>query len=821
MNTKSRRLLLLAPLIMLMTFLGTVFTPWLTSIVGADLAYTYTDTNYSGVTGPNPQTNSGTLNFTKGSAGNGTYTASGSNPVGSGNCTYTIVTSDKKYDGANSGTIDGGQCPGVGKLGPPQNITIGKPSNSGSSGSTTSTTDSSTSSTSGPDINCGGISLNWILCPFEEGLTTAVRGIDAIINGLLQIDTNSIFSNCPDATSSTNCTTSAAYKSAWSGMRTIALALLVLAALVMIISQALGFEFVDAYTIRKVLPRLIAAAIGITLSWQLLQFFVTFTNDLGLGVRNLIYSPFSGLPQSIALGNAGGFLGIILGVVGAVFLGWGMLSFIATALLAVFIAILVLVIRQVLIIFLILIAPLAIVSYILPNTKKMYDIWWDFFAKALLMFPFIMAFIAVGRVFASVAATNATAPGVTGAVKAIDGVLAFVAYFAPYFLLPLTFKFAGGALRNIGGFVNDRGRGGFDRLRKYRANTAAERFKRAQSQSLWDNNSRIGRQANKLASWGTSPVANTAYYGRNIPGLKKRGYGVAASIDRAKVEQSSKLFEEINKMGYNDKAYRALTGQWSDEQRSAFNAVGVTKPPTSLADLQKVATAMKGLGGTDAIGGTAIEGSLGRLASLYQDPEMTKANIQAAGIMGLSAHGFADGNDLAGTGNFLRASGGAGFAQSVISQAQLLGQRSRPDIKAGYGVTIDKDGVFKNGMLDGRMSNVLDTFSAQDLAGAKGGAIEAVKPEILRRLDGSKGEQFQRAQRDQLFSWAGPYSQASADVKARALDIIYEKGADDSYTRPDLVQQFQDYTRQDMAGNPNRLPGPGPEPDQQPPPGGG
>jgi hypothetical protein len=53
--------------------------------------------------------------------------------------------------------------------------------------------------------------------------------------------------------------------------------------------------------------------------------------------------------------------------------------------------------------------------------------------------------------------------------------MGFAAYFLPYFLLPATFKFAGGALRQIGGFVNDRHRGGFDRLRQFRANTAKRR----------------------------------------------------------------------------------------------------------------------------------------------------------------------------------------------------------------------------------------------------------------------------------------------------------------------------------------------------------
>jgi len=660
-----------------------------------------------------------------------------------------------------------------------------------------------------PDVDCGGLSLNWIVCPIELGLQKAVSGIDGIINNLLEVNTDSIFSNCAAGATSTNCKTSNAYKKAWSSMRSIALALLVLGVLIMVIAQASGFDAIDAYTIRKVLPRVIIAAIGITLSWVLLKFFVSFANDVGNSIRALIYAPFSGLSKGIHPGWAGG-LGVgILTLAGSILLGFGLLSFLATALLAVLLAVLVLIIRQVLIVFLIIIAPIAIVSYILPNTKKMYDIWWDFFAKGLMMFPFIAAFIATGRVFAQVASEQAQSAASGAITSQVYGILAFVSYFAPYFLLPLTLRFAGGALGTIGGFVNDRSKGGFDRLRQYRANRAKDRFQRAQSQSLWDNNSRIGRQANKVATWVTSPGSNAAYYGRNIPGLRKAGYRVASQIGQAKVEQSGKLFEELNKLGYNDKAYRVLTGQWSAKQRRVFEAHGIKEAPKTLDDLRKIANVMQTdttkdengdllLSQTDRIGGAAIDGSLGRLATLYRDPEMTKANLQAAGIMGLSAHGFASGEDLAGVGNDLTDGGkDASFAQAIISQSQVMGARSRPDIKAGYGIVIktNEDGAkqFVSGISaeGGRADALLDTLSAQDLAGAKGGAIDALKSTIYDRLviqpeRAAQGnlspeqkatiKRKQDAQKDQLFQWASPYSVASNDVKVKALEMIDELG---------------------------------------------
>lgn len=796
MKTKMRPRILLLLAGFLIAFIGLTLSPTLpkasAAAIGKDNTFTY-NKDYTVVTWQFPD-NSG-LN----SSGYGGYDlkSSKTNPLLYGNgsvgtCGASLLVKSLKATTGQFFT----QCNDTKGT----TVSIIDP-NSGTTGTTSTTgTGTGTSTASGADINCGGLSLNWILCPIEEGLTSAIKVVDNVIVGLLEINTNSIFSSC--TSSKTDCVTSAAYKSAWSSMRNIALALLVLAALVMIISQALGYDFVDAYTIRKVMPRLIAAAIGITLSWQLLQFFVNFTNDVGLGVRSLIYTPFAGLQQSIELGNAGGLLGLILLGAGVVLLGWGMLTFLVTALLAVLVAVLVLIVRQVLIIFLLLVAPLAIVAYILPNTKKMYDVWWDFFAKALLMFPLIMAFIATGRVFASVAATNAKAASFP--LNAVDGVLAFVAYFAPYFLLPLTFRFAGGALRNIGGFVSDRHNGAFERLRKYRSNTASERYKRAQGQSLWDNNKWTGKQANKLASWGTSPISNAAYAARNkrglrhLAGMQKRGFAVASAIEGARIEQSSKLFEELNKMGYNDKAYRLLSGQHNDlsqETKDKLSSRGLLgKAPTSLSDLQTMAGIMAESSTSDSerIGAQAIQGSMGRLATLYQDPEMTKASTQAAGILGLAAHGFASGEDLAGAGNALSSGGkDLGFAQSIVSQAQLLGQRSRPDTKPGYGVTIKGD-QFVNGVSaeGGRADAVLDTLSAQDLAGAKGGAIEALKPTIYDRITGparadqsnlspaekSKIKAKADAQKDQLYQWASPYSQASNDVKVRALQMIDELG---------------------------------------------
>lgn len=323
-----------------------------------------------------------------------------------------------------------------------------------------------------PGLSCGGFDINpfdlsWITCPVMSAMKEAVSTMDDFINTQMSIgsngansDPNQIF--CDSGSHGGAKKSCYAYYQAWSSVRNIALGLMAIAALIVLIAQALGFELLDAYTIRKVLPRLLIAAVGLTLSWQLMQFFVTLSNNLAFGIRFLIYQPFTGFPD-LSLRGSSQFLAGAGGLTALAFLGWlGLASFLLTALLAVLIAVLVLILRQLLIIMLIIFAPIAIIAYILPNTKKIYDLWWDSFSKALLMFALISGLIAIGRVFSAVAAVNSDSQ--------FSQLVGVASYFMPYFLIPATFKFAGGAIRNIGGFVNDRGKGGFDRLRNLRAN---------------------------------------------------------------------------------------------------------------------------------------------------------------------------------------------------------------------------------------------------------------------------------------------------------------------------------------------------------------
>ncbi len=348
-------------------------------------------------------------------------------------------------------------------------------------------------------FECGGdgISLNWIMCPIYWAVNRMVGSLDNMINSMLTVNQTQIFDTASDS--------GAGFYKAWSTMRLFAIGLLLIAGLVMVIATAFGFEILDAYTIKKIAPRLIIAILAITLSWEIMRFFVVLTNNLGLGIRQIIYYPFIDMPGSLGLSGGATFVAGLLSMGGIIALTVaGLLSFALTAGLAILVAFIVLMVRQLVIVVLILLAPIAIACSILPNTQGAYKIWYESFTKALLMFPIIVAFIAVGRVFAVVslqgdvgASTDTFVVGAT--VSALNQIIGFAAYFLPYFLLPMTFSLAGGAMRLIGGKINDVNRGGFDRLKKYRQGKVSQSMHELQAGERFNN-----RALNNLTARATT-----------------------------------------------------------------------------------------------------------------------------------------------------------------------------------------------------------------------------------------------------------------------------------------------------------------------------
>jgi hypothetical protein len=440
----------------------------------------------------------------------------------------------------------------------------------------TSPADAQQGTNTDPELNCNWDSspLAWIMCPLTHLLTGAVTTLDGYMNSLLTINTQPIFDTknaackAADPTSSacTSQTSAQAYYTAWGNMRNIALALMLIAGLVMVVAQALGYEILDAYTVRKVMPRILIVAIGISLSWPFMEFLINLTNDVGGSVREIIYAPFSGIHNgTFGLRGGGNALAAALVLPGVVALKFGgVMSLAGTALLALGVGFLVMILRQIAITMLVVLAPFAIACYILPNTQKAYQFWWDAFSKALIMFPIIAAFIAAGRVFAVTASSLAVgAPGGLGSVYEVSSV---IAYIAPYFLLPLTVRFAGGLVGTLGGFVNDRSRGAFDRLKNYRKQRVARSGQELKSGEYFKGTNRISRGLNTASS--TTAAVGAAGFNPKMMGANVRGRMAANNTAyRKKFEESSE--------------YNAVKGS-EQLTRTAFDAKNDTEAEAML-----------------------------------------------------------------------------------------------------------------------------------------------------------------------------------------------------------------------------------------------
>lgn len=426
-------------------------------------------------------------------------------------------------------------------------IAAGQPITEGAAAATAA---SQAGATNNNDGCYSGISVfGWILCPILDLADSIYTFLTDSVLSLLAM---------PELTKS-----SSGLEASWAAVKNIANATLILVALFMIASQVFNFSFVDAYTVKKVLPRLVIAVILIQLSWFLFTTMIQLFNALGYGLNALITAPFEAAgkidivdlmarPNQASAEVAGVFAGGGLAIGGTALVltalspgGWITLALTAIGvLISIIMVVLTLVIRKLLLITLLVIAPIALVAWILPGTQKFWSSWWSLFTKLLIMFPLIALLFATGKIFASVVANaNPTAATAEGS---LNTVIVIIAYFAPLFLVPATFKFAGGIFGSIvGGMNNLSGRvkkSGFglgeqrDAIKKYNSEARAKAFAdraREQRGDLLNKNSRFARTRAR-AGMGLIGYSKT---GSKI--LKEEKTAGANRIDAEKLKTAS------------------------------------------------------------------------------------------------------------------------------------------------------------------------------------------------------------------------------------------------------------------------------------------
>lgn len=305
--------------------------------------------------------------------------------------------------------------------------------------------DDEEASASGAECDARG-GFAWLFCGIMEWIVDTVESIEKkIIEPFLKVD--------PLLFRQENNPTYAV----WQQVRNLANIFFVLAFFFIIFANTLSFN-IDAYTIKKMLPRLVAAAVLVQISYFLAAFAIDFFNVLGAGVGDLLLQPLKALdlPQ---IGNSdfttlASFAGLGLAL-GSIILISGEVFLIAIGALLVILGVFItLVFRQVLITLLIIMGPMAFAMWILPNTEGFFKLWYRSFLKALLMYPLIMILFAAGKIFAAATLVGSSGGLASGEFRVW---ISIVANIIPLALIPATFKFAGGAMTTAAGVVMGKG----------------------------------------------------------------------------------------------------------------------------------------------------------------------------------------------------------------------------------------------------------------------------------------------------------------------------------------------------------------------------
>jgi hypothetical protein len=275
---------------------------------------------------------------------------------------------------------------------------------------------------------------------------------------------------------------------AWSYMRTFANIAFVIAFLIIIYSQLTSYG-VSNYGIKKLLPRIIIAALLVNLSYIICSLAIDISNVLGysiqnifIGMRNTLVGTEGNSWDIISWSSVGSFIlsGGALATVGGIaafstVATYGILGSLAlflpalvTFLVAVLVALVIMASRQALITILTILAPLAFVAYLLPNTEKWFDKWRSTFMTMLILFPAFSVIFGGSQLAGVVIIQNADSINLI--------ILGMIVQVAPLFVTPLLFKFSGSLLGRIAGIVNDPNRGMIDRTRNF-AKDRAENIK--------------------------------------------------------------------------------------------------------------------------------------------------------------------------------------------------------------------------------------------------------------------------------------------------------------------------------------------------------
>ena len=452
-------------------------------------------------------------------------------------------------------------------------------------------TDTSTISIDPPSENststsCDVQGIGWFICPVSNWLAD---GIDYMYSALQQF-----LKTKPLETTNQN---SGIYL-AWVIMRNISNVAFIVAFLVIIYSQLTSVG-ISNYGVKKMIPRLVIAAVLVNLSFTICAILLDLSNIAGyafqdafMGIKNTISTVGENTSTwtwseviSTALSN--GALAVGAGYAVSLALTTELLPMLvpaaALAGLTLLFILLIMAARQALIIILIIISPLAFVCYLLPGTEKWFKKWRDLFLTMLVFFPAFAVVFGGAQLAGIIIIQNASGPN--GAIMHVLGMLVQI---IPLAITPLIMKFSGGVLGKFAGFVNDKNKGLYDRTKNWSkdrretiknkklANPNMARFNPNRLRRWADHNSRLRKKNLETSQKNAeNSFRDTARYKKSDLDARQasRRADLLSAQDDNRYTEATLGHTPTDTYGKYDRALRAKFtkySNWRDAQQAQF-----------------------------------------------------------------------------------------------------------------------------------------------------------------------------------------------------------------------------------------------------------
>lgn len=480
-----------------------------------------------------------------------------------------------------------------------------------------------------PSCNIQGI--GWLVCPVMTFMADINdKAYNFLASYFLSIDTKLVSESQP----------------AWNKFRDIANVAFVIVLLFIVYSQITSVG-ISNYGIKRMLPRLIAGALLVNVSFWICAAAVDLSNLLGYALPHF----FTSIDIGVTAKDSGGmaqvasnltWVGTIALVIGAAAVGVALaisLPVLLAALLAIGLVVLMLVGRQAFIVLLIVVSPLAFVAYLLPNTEQWFKKWYKMFFALLMLFP------VVGAVFgASNMAANIINNTGAESDKIITQLVALAVSAVPFFVVPSLLKgslAATGALgAKLQGMANKAGGKVGARVKDstYAGAYMAQRkkisaTKRAQSygkglRGAVSHSRFSGRAGNELATTGSALATKEereAVDNEVVAMQKQSGWTEANKLENAQHE-----FEEAMRAGDATKARAAqqilLSGgnKGISRLQDGYSNLGSSMGVEQYEAMMNAAPAQKALSDLSSAG---IKGKNAALTQMsYTAPTTTDAN---------------------------------------------------------------------------------------------------------------------------------------------------------------------------------------------------